>query len=196
MSSPSGPAAVFLDRDDTLVDTKGATAGTDHEGDLIDPAAVRLLPNALAGCCLLADLGFRLVLVSNQGCVARGRATLRQVEAVNDRIRELLAAGGVRLSGIYYCPHHPDAVVESYRADHPWRKPQPGMYNTACTELDLDIKACWAIGDAARDVMSAVTAGMETARAIIVGKGHGIWYADVKAAADVIAAAVRPKAAP
>ncbi|MGD9689389.1 MAG: D-glycero-alpha-D-manno-heptose-1,7-bisphosphate 7-phosphatase [Phycisphaerales bacterium] len=188
-------AAIFLDRDDTLIDTKGATAGTAHAGDLVDPAKVRLLPNAIEGCRLLRDLGFLLVLISNQGCVARGRATIRQVEAVNDRVRALLfdEGRGVRLAGIYFCPHHPEAVVPAFHGDHAWRKPRPGMYLAACAELDLSIKDCWAIGDAARDVMSGVTAGIESARAIIVGKGHGIWYPDVKAAAEVIAAGTRPR---
>jgi D-glycero-D-manno-heptose 1,7-bisphosphate phosphatase len=178
--------AVFIDRDDTILDTRGATASTDHVGDLLDPAMVRPLPGALEGCKKLFDAGYILVLVSNQGCVARGRASLRQVEAVNDRLRELLAEAGVTLAATYYCPHHPDAVVPALKSDHAWRKPQPGMYLAAAAELGVSLKDSWAIGDAARDVLSAVTAGIEPGRSIVIGKGPGIWHADLRAAADVI----------
>ncbi len=177
---------MFIDRDDTLTDTRGATAGTDHAGDLIEPDAVRLLPQAAEGCRRLLAAGLSLVVISNQGAVARGRATTRQVEAVNDRVRAVLAAEGVRLEGIYYCPFHPEAARAEYRGEHPWRKPQPGMYLAAARELDLALDVSWAVGDAARDVMSAVTAGIASGRAIIVGKGPGIWFADLMAAADVI----------
>ncbi len=187
---------MFIDRDDTLTDTRGSTAGTDHQGDLIDPDAVRLLPHAAEGCRLLVKAGLALVVVSNQGAVARGRATTRQVEAVNDRVRTLLAAEGVRLEAIYYCPFHPDAAKPEYRGEHAWRKPQPGMYLTAARELDISLESSWAVGDAARDVMSAVTAGIASGRAIIVGQGPGIWFADLKAAAEVIVPALASHGTP
>ncbi|MBL8757320.1 MAG: HAD-IIIA family hydrolase [Phycisphaerae bacterium] len=186
--------AVFLDRDDTLIDTRAVTASTPHPGDLTDPALVRLLSNAAAGCRALAEAGFALVVISNQGAVARGRATLRDVEAVNDRLRALLAAEGVRLDATYYCPFHPGGSAPAFRVEHPWRKPAPGMYLAAAAELELDLARSWAVGDAARDVLSAVTAGIASARAIIVGKGPGIWYPDLAAAAEVICQASRSPA--
>lgn len=178
-------AAVFVDRDDTLIDNRAATAHTDHPGDLFDPALVKLLPNAASSLRKLSDAGLLLVVITNQGAVARGHCTLREVEAVNDRVRDLLAAEGVHLSGTYIAPHHPDGLPP-YASDHPWRKPNPGMYLAASEELDIDLERSWAVGDAARDVLSAVTAGIASARAIIVGKGPGIWYADLAAAAAVI----------
>ncbi len=68
------------------------------------------------------------------------------------------------------------------------------MYLAAAAELNVDIRNCWAIGDAARDVMSGVTAGIESARAILIGKGPGVWYPDMQAAAEVVAAATRKPA--
>ncbi len=183
--------AVFIDRDDTLIATRAATAGTDHEGDLFDPALVTLLPGAVEGCKALQSVGLTLVVLSNQGAVARGKATLRTVEAVNDRLRELMLAQGVRLAGIYYCPFHPDGPEPQFKGEHLWRKPQPGMYLAAARELNISLADSWAVGDAARDVLAAVTAGIASARAIIIGKGPGIWYADLKAASDVIVPQLR-----
>ena len=178
--------AIFLDRDDTLLATTEATAGTDHPGDLLDPAAVGLLPGAGEACAALAGLGLPIVLISNQGLVARGRGTLRDVEAVNDRTRALLKAHGVMLSGIYYCPYHPEAVRPEFGGSHSWRKPSPGMFFAAASELELDLANSWAVGDAARDGLAAVTAGLASARVIIVGRGPGLWYPDLGAAAAVM----------
>jgi histidinol-phosphate phosphatase family protein len=188
--------AVFIDRDDTLIDTRGATAGTDHVGDMIDPAKVALLPGAGDACRQLASVGFPLVVVSNQGAVARGRCTLREVEAVNDRIRALLEQFGVRLAATYVAPHHPEGNTPPYNAEHPWRKPEPGMYYAAAKELGIDLEESFAIGDASRDVLSAVTAGLATSRAIIVGKGPGVWYADLAAAVAVILPRLKQMAGP
>jgi len=178
--------AIFLDRDDTLLATTEATTGTDHPGDLLDPGAVRLLPGAGEACAAIAGQGLPIVLISNQGLVARGRGTLRDVEAVNDRTRVLLKAHGVRLSGIYYCPFHPEGVKAEFTGSHSWRKPSPGMFFAAASELDLDLANSWAVGDASRDGLAAVTAGLASARVIIVGRGPGLWYADLAAAAAVM----------
>src|SRR5262249_29977576 len=114
------------------------------------------------------------------------KATLRTVEAVNDRLRELLLQHGIRLAGIYYCPFHPGGPLPGFMGEHPWRKPHPGMYLAAARELNIRLSESWAVGDAARDVLAAVTAGIASARSIIVGKGPGIWYSDLNAVAQVI----------
>ncbi|MGQ0629124.1 MAG: D-glycero-alpha-D-manno-heptose-1,7-bisphosphate 7-phosphatase [Phycisphaerales bacterium] len=178
--------AVFIDRDDTLIATTEATAGTDHVGDLLDPDAVRLLPGAGEACARLSALDVPLVVITNQGAIARGRATPAAIERVNDRVRELLGAFGVRLAGVYYAPHHPEAAVPRWQGDHPWRKPNPEMFYAAARELGINLASSWAVGDAARDGLSAITAGIASSRVIIVGRGAGIWYPDLSAAVAVI----------
>ena len=178
--------AVFIDRDDTLIATRDMTADTDHVGDLVDPDLVRLIPGCGEACRLLADTGVVLVVISNQGAVARGCATLQTVEAVNDRIRHLLALAGAKLTSVYYAPHHPEGPVPEWTGNHNWRKPEPGMLLAAAKELDIDLGASWAVGDAARDGLSAVTAGLPSSHVIIVGKGPGLWYPDLSAAVAVI----------
>lgn len=178
--------AVFIDRDDTLVATRAATAGTDHVGDLLDPALVKLMPGAAEGCRLLHQAGLPIVVISNQGAVARGRCTVRDVEAVNDRLRVLLAEVGVRLTGAYFCPFHPEGPAPAFMREHPWRKPGEGMYTAAAADLGIDLSQSWAIGDAPRDVVSAVTAGVPSGHAIVIGKGPGIFYRDLLDVATVL----------
>ncbi len=172
---PSGPprAAVFLDRDDTLIEnsTLPPDAFPKTRGDLYDPAHVRPLHGAVEACRGLAEAGFVLIMITNQGCVARGNATLDQVRATNARTAELFAAstGEPLFAGIYAAPHHPEAVLDEWRADHHWRKPNPGMLLAACDEHTLDPLKSWLVGDAERDRDAGIAAGLHPARCLRIG---------------------------
>jgi len=160
---------VFLDRDDTLIANRDVTAHTRHPGDLCDPALVRLLPGVAAGLRRLCEAGLALVVVSNQGGVARGACGIEQVEACNRQMRELLRAEtGVELDSIYYCPYHPQGTVAPFNVEHPWRKPAPGMILAAAADLGLDLSRSWMIGDSERDAEAAVAAGIGVERVVVI----------------------------
>ncbi len=147
---------VFLDRDNTLIA---------NDGDLGDPAKVRLLPGVAEGLKRLKDAGYRLVVVTNQGGVARGRYGEADVDRVHARIAQLIdeESGGKRvLDRFYYCPFHPDGTHPDYRREHPWRKPRPGMLLQAAADLALDLDRGWVIGDQARDILAGKAAGVRT----------------------------------
>lgn len=170
--------AVFLDRDDTLI----ANASLPPEafrrgtrGDLADPGFVRLLPGVEDACRSLRSAGFTLVVVSNQGVVARGGATVAEVEATNARLAELLPdparPGHGLLERIYFCPYHPTGAAPEYTREHPWRKPSPGMLLAAQRDLDIDLARSWLVGDAERDIEAGRRAGLREDRLIRVGPG-------------------------
>jgi len=149
-------SAVFLDRDNTLI------VGDD---DIGDPDEVRLMDGVAEGILALRHAGFAIVVVTNQGGVARGKYTEDDVDAVNQRIAMLVdeAAGESHLiDRFYYCPYHPEAVIEEYRRDHPWRKPHPGMLLQAARDLHLDLSQSWLIGDQRRDIEAGRAAGCRT----------------------------------
>lgn len=164
--------AVFLDRDDTLVECRAVTP----DGDLGDPALVRLLAGACEACQSLAEAGFTLVVVSNQGGVARGRYDEDAVRSVNARVNELLG-GAIR--AFYFCPYHPRGTVDAYRREHPNRKPQPGMLLQAATDLGIDLEASWMVGDQPRDCQAGKAAGCRT---VLVAREKGLDASD----ADVV----------
>ncbi len=145
--------AVFLDRDGTLIE---------HYDYLTKREQVRLLPRASAALRLLQKRGFLLVVITNQSAVARGKLTEETLREIHDYLRRLLADEGVYLDGIYYCPFHPDAVIEKYRQDSPLRKPLPGMLELASEELDIDLAASWVIGDDDRDIQAGKAAACRT----------------------------------
>ena len=142
--------AVFLDRDGTLVEELPY---------LHDPERLALMPGAAAALSALARAGFALVLVTNQAGVARGLYGEDAVERVHRRLGELLAAGGVALDGVYYCPHHPDGRVAAYARACRCRKPAPGMLEAAAGDLGLDLTASYLVGNDPVDVGAARAAG-------------------------------------
>jgi D-glycero-D-manno-heptose 1,7-bisphosphate phosphatase len=148
--------AVFLDRDGTLIEDPG------HLGD---PGRVVVLPGAADGLRRLSEAGFALVVVSNQAGVARGLITEDDVRAVNDRVREVLAAAGVWIDGFYYCPHHPD-----FTGPCACRKPGTELFQRAAAELGLDVRSSWIVGDTAGDLGAARALGVP---AVLVRTGHG-----------------------
>lgn len=179
--------AVFLDRDDTLIAARALPAPPPPAapGDLVDPALVRLLPGVLDACRALRSAGFVLVVVSNQGVVARGGATPEQVGRVNARLRELLldAAGRPLIDAVYCCPYHPKGTVPEFTREHEWRKPGPGMILAAAAELGLDLSRSWLAGDAPRDVQAGIAAGLNERRCLLIGDPP---IPDLAAAARVI----------
>jgi D,D-heptose 1,7-bisphosphate phosphatase len=155
--------AVFLDRDNTLIA---------NDGDLGDPAKVALLPGVAEGLRRLKEAGYRLVVVTNQGGVARGHYGETDVERVHSRIAQLVdeESGAKRIiDRFYYCPFHPDGTHPDYRREHPWRKPRPGMLLQAAADLGLDLDRGWMIGDQARDIVAGRAAGVRT---ILLGENE------------------------
>lgn len=190
-------SAVFLDRDDTLIANATVTAQLAHPGDLFDVSLVELLPTVAANLIRLKRAGFVLVVVTNQGAVARGYCTGIDVVACNERMRELLreerAGAGSRVSvgtkseksgggsgnasaldadvdAVYFCPYHPKGSVAPWNIEHVWRKPGGGMFLAAKEDLGLDLSRSWMIGDMDRDIDSAVSAGIAKERALQVKK--------------------------
>ncbi|MSR45268.1 MAG: HAD family hydrolase [Phycisphaerales bacterium] len=152
---------VFLDRDNTIIA---------NDGDLGDPEQVRLLPGAALGIRALREAGFLLVVVTNQGGVARGAYAESDVEAVHERTESLLARESQwtrdepLISKWLCCPFHPEGTLAQYRQEHPWRKPAPGMLLWASQSLDLDLARSWMVGDQERDVEAGRAAGCTTIR--------------------------------
>ena len=138
--------AVFLDRDGTVIVDK-------HY--LCEPEGVELLPGAAEGLRHMRSLGLALVLVSNQSGVGRGYFGLDAVERVHKRLVEMLEAQGVRLDGIYFCPHGPEESCSC-------RKPAPGLIERAARELGLCASASFVVGDKPCDVDLGLRVGATT----------------------------------
>jgi histidinol-phosphate phosphatase family protein len=144
--------AVFFDRDNTLIVS---------DGYLGDPSKVVLVSGAAAAVARARRLGFAVVVFSNQSGVARGMFSEEDVQAVNTRMEELLAAedAGAVIDRHEFCPFHPDGTIDVYARESDRRKPKPGMILSAAKALALDLERSWVIGDAPRDIEAGKAAG-------------------------------------
>lgn len=166
MNSRRNGKAVFLDRDGVI---NPLVYHREH-GIIDSPFTVeqyRLLPRVCQAVKKLREMGYRLVLVSNQPGIAKGHLTREAFEKIRDKMESELARGGAYLDAQYYCFHHPEAVVEEMRADCACRKPGPGMLLKAAGEMRLDLAHSWMIGDGVTDIQAGKSAGTHT---ILIGK--------------------------
>jgi D-glycero-D-manno-heptose 1,7-bisphosphate phosphatase len=170
--------AVFLDRDGTMIEERGY---------LTPSSQLVVYPWTTDAIRLLKRAGFAVVVVTNQGGIARGLYTCAFVEATHRRLGERFAAAGAMVDAWQYCPHHTEATIDAFRGPCRCRKPGPGMIEDAALGLGLDLARSWVIGDHWRDVQLAHATG---GRGVLVRSGHGRgheerWPADVAPAAAV-----------
>ena len=145
--------AIFLDRDDTLIEDPGY---------INSPEQVKLLDGVAEALIELKALGYKLVVVTNQSAVAQGIVTEKVLGAIHNRLKVLLAEKNAFLDGIYYCPYHPDGAVKKYRKESDFRKPNPGMLLKAAEEMDLDLGQSWCVGNSISDMEAGLRAGCKT----------------------------------
>jgi len=169
--------AVFLDRDGTIIE---------EVGYLDRPERVELFPWTIDAVRVLNRAGLAVVLVSNQSGVARGFFTEDVVDAVHQRMADLLAEGGARIDAYYYCPHHPDGKVPQYAQICDCRKPGRGLVDRAARELGIDPAQSFVVGDRWLDVALGRAVG---AQSVLVRTGYGASEED-RRPADLAADAV------
>jgi D-glycero-D-manno-heptose 1,7-bisphosphate phosphatase len=145
--------AIFLDRDNTLIEDPGY---------INSPEQVKLLDGVAEALIELKALGYKLIVATNQSAVARGIVTEKVLGEIHDRLKHLLAEKNAFLDRIYYCPYHPEGVVPKYRKESNCRKPNPGMLQQAAEEMDIDLGQSWCIGNSSRDVEAGRRAGCKT----------------------------------
>jgi histidinol-phosphate phosphatase family protein len=154
-------AAVFLDRDGTLIE---------EVGYLDRPERITLYPFAIDAIRALNRGGVRIVMITNQSGVARGFFTEAVVEECHRHIADVLRQGGAHIDAYYYCPHHPDGRVAGYAVRCECRKPGRALVDRAVQELGVDPAHSFTVGDRWVDISLARTIG---ARGILVRTGYG-----------------------
>jgi D-glycero-D-manno-heptose 1,7-bisphosphate phosphatase len=141
--------AVFLDRD-------GVINRKAPEGEYIERwDEMVILPGVGDAIKRLNEAGYRVIVVTNQRGVARGKVKLSEVDHIHEQLIRGLAKKGATIDNVYYCPHDLDKKCEC-------RKPEPGMLRRAVDEFDIEMRLSWMVGDSAVDVLAGQRAGCRT----------------------------------
>ncbi|MDX8456173.1 HAD family hydrolase [Mesorhizobium sp. VK9D] len=149
---PAGRAALFLDRDGTInVDT----------GYPDDPSAVALRDGIAPVIEAANQCGIPVVVVTNQSGIARGYFGWEAFARVNGRVLDLLGERNAFVDMVLACAYHEAGRGALAVADHPMRKPNPGMLLEAGRRLGLDLKRSLIVGDKPADMQAGQRAGLE-----------------------------------
>ncbi len=139
--------AFFIDRDGVINSDVGHYYIYRTEDYVFNPDVSKAL-------ALLKKEGFFLVLITNQGGVAKGIYSEEDVNKVHAYMQNKLEEEGAEFDAIYYCPHHSDVK------ECDCRKPKPGMILQAQAAHDISLKDSYLIGDSSRDVQAGEAAGV------------------------------------
>lgn len=141
--------AAFLDRD-------GVINQKPDNGYITSWKEMHILPDVASAIVLLNEAGFRVIVVTNQRCVAKGLISHVELENLHQQMCAAVGTQGATIDAVYYCPHDTDACCTC-------RKPAPGMLLTAAGEHDIELAISWMIGDSEIDVEAGKSAGCRTA---------------------------------
>jgi D-glycero-D-manno-heptose 1,7-bisphosphate phosphatase len=152
---------VFLDRDGTMVRDVGYLSRLED---------LYWFPYTVDAVRLLNRAGFLVFVTTNQGGIGLGFYPEAFVQQTHQEMAAFITAGGGRVDGWYYCPHHPRATIDALRVTCDCRKPAPGMVRQAQQQFAIDLARSFVVGDKAGDLGLALSVG---ARGVMVRTGHG-----------------------
>lgn len=147
---------VLLDRDGVI----------NHDSDAFIKSSEEWLPidGSLEAIALLNQQGYQVSVITNQSGIARGLFDLSTLEQIHQKMRDLLAAKGGEIAGIYYCPHGSNSECTC-------RKPKPGLLHAFHQATRIPLTEVYFVGDAWRDVETALAVD---AKPILVKTGKGL----------------------
>lgn len=143
--------ALFLDRDGVInVEKNYVYRIEDFE----------FLPGIFDLCTLAKQLGFLLVVITNQAGIGRGYYSEADFQRLTDWMLKKFQAHGIKIDRVYHCPYHPTAGIGEYRQESFDRKPNPGMILKARQEFNLNLSQSALIGDKNSDIEAGRAAGI------------------------------------
>ena len=140
---------VIVDRDGTI--------NQDRDDFVKSAQEWEPLPGALEAIARLNHAGWHVVLASNQSGLGRGLFDMASLNAMHDKMHNLLAAAGGRIDAIFYCPHTP-------QDDCACRKPRPGLFEQIGERFGVSLKGVPTVGDSLRDLQAGSSAGWRISR--------------------------------
>ncbi len=149
--------AIFLDRDGTINKYKGFIRRKED---------FELIPGVAQAIRRMNELGYLVIVVTNQPVIARGETSYEELEMIHNKMETLLGQEGAYVDAIYYCPHHPhkgyEGEIPELKIECECRKPKPGMILKASRDFNIDLGSSYMIGDSENDILAGQNAGCKT----------------------------------
>ena len=154
--------AIFLDRDGTI----------NIEKDYIyKPEDLVFEDGAIEALKTFKNLGYILIVITNQSGIARGYFTEDDLHRFNKNMNDLLKKDGVEIEEFFYCPHHPTKGIGEYLVDCDCRKPNNKLIEEAIKKYDIDREKSFMIGDKKSDIGAGLKSNLRT---VLVKTGYGM----------------------
>ncbi len=146
--------AVLFDRDGTLIEDSGYTHRLED---------LAWQPRAIETIRAVNDAGALAIVVTNQSGVARGLYSEGDMHRFHEHMQAELRRRGAHIDAFYHCPYHGDGTIAGFsHANHPDRKPNPGMLRRALLEWEVAPDRCLMVGDTPLDTGAADAAGLKS----------------------------------
>lgn len=150
---------IFLDRDGTINEI--------NQGEYItNPEQIKLIAGAANAIKRIRDLGYYVMVITNQPVIARGEVDAKKLKEIHNRLEWELGLEGAYVDEIYYCPHHPDKgyknEISELKINCECRKPGTLLLEMAENYIDIDKKVSWFVGDSQVDVDCGQSYGIQT----------------------------------
>lgn len=153
--------AIFLDRDGVINDDD------DYVHKISD---FKFISGVFEACQCFKKQGFKIIIITNQAGIGRGFYSENDFQHLNQWMVQKFQERGVKINGVYYCPHHPEHGKGEYFKQCGCRKPEPGMILQAAQEHQIELSDSILIGDKISDIKAGKLAGISKNFFVKTGK--------------------------
>jgi len=146
----------ILDRDGVI--------NFDSDQYIKSPAEWRPIPGSIEAIARLNQGGYRVAVATNQSGIGRGLFDMATLNAINDKMMEMVFRHGGRIDALFFCPH---TAAEECAC----RKPRTGMLEEIAARFHADLRGVPCVGDSLKDVQAADAVGAQPIL-VLTGKGE------------------------
>jgi len=145
----------ILDRDGVI--------NFDSDQYIKSPAEWRPIPGSIEAIARLSQTGYRIAVATNQSGIGRGLFDMATLNAINDKMMEMVFRQGGRIDALFFCPH---TAAEGCGC----RKPRTGMFEEIAARFHTELKGVPVVGDSLKDLQAADAVGAQPIL-VLTGKG-------------------------
>lgn len=146
--------AILLDRDGVI----NELIINQEEGHVDSPNSkeqFKIIKNAIKAMKLFNELKYKIIIISNQPGVAKGQYDISEFNEIKNKLNNELSDHDIKISGQYYCLHHPNAKIKKYKKKCKCRKPETKLFFDAIKDHNIDVNKSYFIGDGIVDMQLA-----------------------------------------